>query len=203
MKVKQFRGTIPFFLIIFISLWLFRGAFDINFFQDDYLFLLKAGINNFSNYLSFFIPQTNVQYYRPLTVENYYFFLHFLFGDNPFWFHLTGFIVFITTIILVYKICLNLFQNDKISYLFTFLWATSPIHYDSLYWIANFSYLSIIFIYLLAFKIYISKEGDRQKYWKIILFFILGLFFSEFIIGLPIILFSYSILQYLRTLTTQ
>lgn len=192
MKNRDLLQIVPIVFILCLAFFLFRGAFNIYFFQDDFFFFLITRVNNWIDVARFFIPRSDVQFYRPLSSEIYYCFANLLFGNQPLGYHLVGFIFYVLTIILVFQIGRQLLRNKITIYLFTLFWATSVIHYDSLYWIANFSYLLITFIYLSAF--YLFLKDSLGSILQVIFIFFLGLLTNEFILGLPVTLFIYSIL---------
>lgn len=175
------------FLIIILSLFLYRNSLNIYFFQDDFFMLSITHPNNLSDIASFFIPRSDVQFYRPLSHELFYFLGRSFLDWNPFLFHLAIFAVFIGVIALFYKLGRYFLNHQPIRLFSSFLFATSAIHYNSLNWIVNFSYILVAFFFFLGLILYFDKRPTYQ----IILVYILGLLSNEFMIVFPIIICLY------------
>lgn len=180
------KNLLTFLLIIFSVVITFYKSFSIYFFQDDFFILFISKINSFSEFLQFFIPRTDVQFFRPLSHEVYFFIVRLLFGTNPLAFHFVGWLFFALNLVLVYKLS-SFYLNQKSSRFFlVLLYGTSAVHYNSLFWIVNFSYLIGTFFYFLAFYAFkINIKGSNL--YTLSLFFI-GLLVSEFLITLPLII---------------
>jgi len=180
-------------LIILLPLVIFRRSFSVYFFQDDFFALSISEISKLKDLFRFFVPRDDIQFYRPLSVEIYYFINRSLFGLNPLPFHIIGWLFFFINILLVYSLS-SFYLNKKISSLIiTLLYATSSIHYDSLFWLANFSYILGTTFYFLGFYIY--KKYSSKFYAIIFTVFIFGLLSSELLITLPIVIFFDSLIS--------
>lgn len=173
--------------LIFVSVVItFYKSFSIYFFQDDFFILFISNINNLSKFLQFFIPRTDVQFFRPLSHEVYFFTVRLLFGTNPLAFHFVGWISFALSLVLVFKLSSFYLKQKSSRFFLVLLYGTSAVHYNSLFWIVNFSYLSGTFFYLLSFYTFkIDIKGSNL--YTLSLFFI-GLLVSEFLITLPVII---------------
>lgn len=108
-------------------------------------------IKNIADFLHFFIPRSDVQFYRPISSEGFYLLARQLFGLNPLGFHLIAWLFFVLNIILVWKLARQFLMNKQNASVLAFLYATSAIHYNSLYWIVNFSYILAGFWYFFRF----------------------------------------------------
>lgn len=187
-----------FFFILFIvglSLYAFRNLFSVYFFQDDFYVMSLAHINDIKGFLSFFIPHNDVQFYRPLSHEIFFFLSTKLFGLEYVAYHGLVICVWIGMIFLVFAITKYYFQSIRIRLFFLFLFSTSAIHYNSLYWIVNFSYILVAFFYFLAFLIYKRNIGKPKKLIVIVIVFLCGLLSNEFMVTFPIVLFLDSFLS--------
>lgn len=180
--------------IIFFTLLLFKNSFFTYFFQDDWFLLAISKIKAVGDFLHFFIPRFDVQFYRPLSHEIFYFIGQHLFGLNPLGFHAVAWIFFIANIILVWKLSKIFLADKKLSLLFAFLYATSAIHYNSLFWIINFSYILVGFWYFAGFLIFVKSGNSGRTNFLLNVIFILGLLSNEFMITFPAILFIYILL---------
>ncbi len=180
-------------VIIFISLLLFKNSFSVYFFQDDWFLLSISKVRSLGDFLHFFIPRSDVQFYRPLSGEIFYFLGKVLFGLNPFGFHLITWIFFVLNVCLIWKLSRK-FINSKLLQLFlVFLYATSAIHNNSLFWLANFSYIFSGFWYFLGFLVFLKKDLSRINPWLVIVY-ILGLLSNEFMLTFPLMLVIYGLL---------
>lgn len=153
--VKRFFSIL---LIVGFSLFAFRNLFSIFFFQDDFYVMSLSHISDIKKFFTFFLPHNDVQFYRPLSHEIFFFLAIKLFGLEYVAYH--GFIVciWIGMAFLVFSITKYYFQSIRTRLFFLFLFATSAIHYNSLYWIVNFSYI------LGAFFLFSSFFGVQKKY---------------------------------------
>jgi len=185
MKNKALFFAAFFSLLVF----LFYPTFSIKFNSDDYFVLQMVMTKNIPDFIKLFLPIKEVVYYRPLGIQLYFWLAKAIFSQNPFFYHLLGFIIHILNSFLVFLIIKKI-SGDKLSALLAaFLYGTSAIHFLSLAWIVNFSYLLVTFFYFLAFYLWLES---KIKLFLII--FILGLLTNELMITLPIVLFFYSIL---------
>lgn len=180
--------------IILLSLLLFRNSFSIYFFQDDWFALSISKINSLADFFHFFIPRPDVQFYRPLSVEIFYSASRGIFNLNPLGFHAIVWLFFIINIFLVYKLTQKFLDSRKMQLLFTFLYALSSIHYASLFWLANFSYILSGFWYFLGFIFFLEKDNSARKNVLLAGVFILGLLSNEFMITFPVMIFIYTLL---------
>ncbi len=177
-------------LILILNFFLFRNSFQTYFFQDDFFMLSETNTNNLQDVISFFVPRSDVQFYRPLSHELFYFSARFLFGWNPILFHLAIYTVFIGVIFLFYKLSRYFLTAESIRLFATFLFATSAIHYNSLNWVVNFSYILVAFFYFLGFLLFLKKAPAFQ----VVLIYIAGLLSNEFMITFPVVLAIYTLL---------
>lgn len=178
--------TVLVFCIIFLTsiLFLFRESFSIGFFQDDFFALSISNASSVSGVFSFFIPRTDVQFYRPLSVELWYFTGRTLFGLQPMAFHISAWATWSVMIILVYRIGKKFLRHTTVRYLFPVLYGWSAVHYNSLFWNANVSYLAVSACFFSALLVWWSEWADRRKMAVLSLIFVTGLLCHEFMIML-------------------
>jgi tetratricopeptide (TPR) repeat protein len=136
-------------------------------------------------------------YYRPLMhvifMGNYY-----IFGLNPWGFHLINIIFHAAVSVLVFVLILKLLKkiNPSVSLLPPFiaalLFATHPIHTEAVTWVSGLTEVSYVFFYLLSFYFYIgSGEGSKIGYPLSLALFFASTFLKETALTLPIILIAY------------
>ena len=178
-----------FSFIVLINIFVFFPVFSIFFGSDDFFVLSQVQVENIKGFFELFLPHSQVVYYRPLGIQFYFWFVKFFFGLNPLAFHLITFIFHIANSILVYYIAQKLGNNEKITYLTCFLWSLSPIHYLSLAWIVNFSFIFVTFFFFLSLLFWLNKKNNLSY-----ISFFIGMFVNEFILVLPVFLIFYELL---------
>lgn len=182
------KNTVYILLLSLFGIILFRRLFSIYFFQDDFFVLFLSQIHDIKSFFSFFLPHTDVQFYRPLSHEIFYFLAFRLFGLNAIFYHLAVIAVWNGLLLLIFMLTKYYFDSLRVRFLFIFLFATSAIHYNSLYWIVNFSYILVAFFYFLNYLIYKIYLNTSLKAFLLSLFFILGLLSNEFMITFPVMI---------------
>lgn len=182
-----------FVLIAFaiISLILFRTFLTNYFFQDDFFVFTITNVSGVKEIAEFFIPRTDVQFYRPLSHQLFFYISRTLFGWNSMYFHLEVFGMFCALIVSTYYTIGLFIKNISVRYIGVFLFATSAIHYNSLHWLANTSYIMVAFFFFIGIWVYVKKPSVLLTW----LIFLLGLLSNEFMITLPLICIAYSLTQ--------
>lgn len=180
-------GLIAVFMSVFL---MFREAFLVRFFADDYFFLRISQPKNFSDVLHFFYPFKGF-FYRPIPTELFYSSMK-LYGYNLTISHLIVFLTFFVGLSLLYFCVRDVFKNPQLAMLSTFLYAIHVSHTFQLYWHATFQEITLFTFLLASFYSYILKH----KVWSS-LFFLAALMSKESALMFPIILAAYEI--YVRT----
>src|SRR3989338_11085658 len=86
-----------FLLIIFafcISLLLYGQSLNYFFFQDDFFEINISRADNVNEYLNFFKFRNDIIAYRPISLQNYFFISHHIFGLNPLGFRIITYLAF-------------------------------------------------------------------------------------------------------------
>lgn len=176
-----------FTLLIFSSFLLIYYPVLFNFFaQDDFSLLLVSQAKNLKEFLLFFRPLKTGIFYRPLSMQLYFFLTNTLFGLRPLAFHLVAFIFHLANIFLVYLLIKIITKNKLTALCVSFCFAVSSIHFMSLFWICEFSLILSAFFSLLAFINYLNKKPSL-----FMLFFLLALLSNESTATLPFVILSY------------
>lgn len=148
---------INFFILLFIYiLFIFKSAFSINFFQDDYFFLKISRANTLFDFLRFYSPFHEYSY-KPLATESFYFLFH-LFDYNTVLGHFIVFTTFFIGLVFLYKIVRRLLDSDLLAKLTVFLYATSFIHVFQLYWFATFQEICVFTFLSISFHSFLKKR---------------------------------------------
>lgn len=165
---KKNKNDLIFFTVLFAYIiWIFKKAFLINFFVDDYFFLKISRAKNIVDFLNFFSP-IREHSYKPLASETFYFILH-LFNTNAFLGHIIAFVTFFIGLIFLYKIIKLLTKNILLARLSVFLYGTSFTHVFQLYWFATFQEIALFTFLTISFYCFL-----KNKYLVSIIFFVLA-----------------------------
>ena len=119
--LKLINSDIFFFSLLFLLvLILFKNAFSMQFFRDDFFFLKISDAKSFSDFINFFSPIRTYSY-KPLASEVFYFFLISI-GKNIFIGHLLVFSVYFIGLYYLKKTIMLLTNNNLFSRLTVFFW---------------------------------------------------------------------------------
>jgi hypothetical protein len=172
-----------------LSLILYKDTFSSYFFQDDWFSFHISQVQNLSQFLNFFIPRSDVVYYRPLGMQLPFFIMRSLFGLSPLPFRIVTFLLHLFNSLLLYCF-LNYFSKNKfITGSCVIAYLISATHITIFYWAATFAFILAPGIYLASILFYVKNKPHTALY-----LFILGLFVNELIITLPIMICVWSIL---------
>lgn len=187
MKIVNFFA--PLALIVILVLLIYFPSLNYYFLQDDWYVLNKVSQEPLSK---FFIPRSDVIYYRPVGMHLYFYLSKLLFGLNNFAFHLTVFFFHIANTLLLFYILYTLFKDKLSAVLGSLIYGTSSIHFMTLSWLALSWNVFGVFFILISFIFYIKKK-DKSIY-KIFtfLFFLLALLATEFALIYPFFLMIFS-----------
>lgn len=177
-----------FFGLLFTTvLFLFRNAFSINFFSDDYFFLKIGRADSLKAFLGFFSPVKNY-FYRPFATEFFYYVIH-LFEDNLFVAHAIVFLFYFLGLLFLFKSTLFLTKNKGLSYLTTALYGISFIHVFQLYYLGTFQ--EVAMFSSLSISLYLFL---KNKYFLSLLAFVIALLSKETALFFVILLILISII---------
>lgn len=177
------RRIINFSLIIglIIAVWLLFGdAFTTSFFQDDW-FSLKISNVKIWEIGSFFIPRSDVIYYRPLGMQFPFFLSQKIFGLNPLPFRIVTLSLHLVNGWFVYKILKYLLKSKSFSVIGSFFYLTSMVHLVIFYWAATFAFVLFPAFYFGSLWCYMNRKSVLTSGLLIV-----GLFVNELMVTLPI-----------------
>ena len=180
---KKYWLTI--FIFIFTSLF-FAKSLTNYFGGDDWFHLNISQISNFSEFLNFFNPIPNSQsaaFYRPLSIQFFFFIIQSLFGLRPFFYHLPIYLMFLGTIYLFYQLLKKLNFSQNQTNLTIIFYALSATHFTQLYFISANQEIMMVFFVLL----YLLLGLNGRKIWSQI-FILLAFLSKDKAIVAPIIL---------------
>lgn len=174
------------FLIFLSFLLIYYPALFVFFAQDDFSLLLVSQAKNLKEFLLLFKPLKTAIFYRPLSMQLYFYFTRTIFGLNPLAFHLIAFVFHLLNCLLVYQLIKLLTKNKLTAFLVMLCFTVSSTHFMSLFWICEFSLVLSSFFVFFALINYLKK---RQAFF--LFFFLLALLSNEFAATLPLIILSY------------
>lgn len=175
--------TIIFVFTLFLTLAilvLYAPSFSAYFFQDDWFSLLISRAQSVPDFLKFFLPRSDVIYYRPLGMQVPFFLVQKIFGIQPLPFRIATHILHVLSAVFVYKILRDIFPRRELALSGAFLYATSSVFLTIYFWAATFAFIMGPLLYLSAFWYY-----SREKIWFGLCLFLLGLLTNEILVTLP------------------
>lgn len=177
------------FIVILASLYLYKDSFSAYFFQDDWFTFSISRASNMREFIRFFIPRTDVIYYRPLGMQVPFFLTRSIFGLNPFAFHVLTFLTHLVNILLVCYLIRLIVKNDYIAVVASFLYGTSVVHYIPFFWFSTYPFILGPTVFLISLIFYLKSIIKHQIFLVYsVIFFILGLFINEMMVTFPFIL---------------
>lgn len=188
MKLKtKLLGLIILITSLLASIWLYRDSFLSYFFQDDWFSFRISNAGNLTEFLGFFVPRTDVIYFRPLGMQLPFFLINKLFGINPLTFRIVTMITHAINVILVCILSRCITKNTFISLFVAFLYSTSLVHYIPMYWSATYSFVLGPTFFFLTFITYL-----KRNYLISYICFTIGILVNEIVIVTPLILWLYN-----------
>lgn len=198
-KIKKTNSKIVLFWLFTAGLifFLYRKSLQLYFFQDDFFLFNISRAKNIQSVLNFFISRSDVIFYRPFSMQLFYYLGEKIFGLNAFLFHLFGMFLHLINVCLVFILIKKITKIKILALLTSFFYGTSGIHFMALSWAAAFHFFFGAFFFLISFIFFIKYfEELKIRYILLsILMFILALLSDELVICLPIILFFYCLLS--------
>lgn len=182
-------------ILIFITLISYFNSLFNGFVWDDNIFILKdSAIKDFKvSELLFsvangmeFIPAHSLS----LAID------HFLWGFNPFGFHLTNILIYISSVITLYFVIINIPINNldkrKVALWTSIVFALHPIHSEPVNFISNRCHLLACLFVLLSLYWFV-KWLNCPRHLNIsvsLLFFILSLLSKQSAVAFPVFVFA-------------
>lgn len=181
------------FLIFVIALTIYYPSLNNFFFQDDFRLLFETKTANLLEFLRLFLPLPGRIYYRPLSMQFFFWFSQLVFDRNPFGFHLISFLFHLANIYLVLTLSKMIIKKGVTPILIAFLYGINASHFLALFWICEFSLILSSFFFFLSFIFYLKSKERRKYYFHFLLFFFLAAISNELTFSLPAVLFFYEL----------
>lgn len=176
-----------------IFLALFYKSLSYYFFQDDFYEILLSKVNSFEGFVNIFIFLHNRSSYRPIGLQTFFLLSQHFFGLNPFYYHVTVFVIFLGTCALIKSVATRLSQNANVGFLTSLLWMSSSIHFMSLSWLAAAWLIIGTFFFFLTTRVFFEYLNNKNifLYLLSLILFVLTMGSFEFFISWPFIMFAY------------
>lgn len=176
-----------YFALLFATIIAYFGSIKYGFSQDDWYFLYISVAHNLGDIINFFNPwaQSGFAFYRPLGTQLYYYVSRFIFGlqQSPYGMHIFMLLIQSLSAYNVYRLANKITKDNFLSILASVVYATSSVHFLSLYYIAATQQLMAALFALLAINDFLENRNIRSAIW-----FSLGLLSKEVAIVAPIIM---------------
>jgi len=206
-EFSKSREGITIIILTIVSFAVFGNALFNGFVYDDHFQILDNEWIKDAKYIPK-IFSTNVwefegevsNYYRPL-MHLSYMACYYIFGIEPFGFHLVNVIFHIGVSLLLFFIILRMLEGITTSYPVSpfppalagaVLYAVHPVHTEAVTWVAGIPELSFSFFYLLSFYLYLSATAVKNLSFLLsLLSFFLAILCKETALTLPLIIVCY------------
>ncbi len=170
-------------VFLLVTVFFYHGAFGANFFQDDWFSLSISKVKSLGELLSFFIPRSDLIYYRPLGIQLPFFVLQSVFGINPLPFRVLTVILHLVNGFLCYFLLYQFLKQKRLAVLGALLYIVSTVHMTVFYWASTLSFILAPAFYLSSVLFFLRRKEKLS-----LILFCLGLFANELLITLPVIL---------------
>lgn len=118
------------FVVLLCQLLIFVGGFQTYFHQDDFIDLsLSQNWDQVVKAFNIFSPAVDFQFYRPVSVQLYFFINKILFGWNVFGYHVLTMILLFLASFLVFLLAKRLFKNSSMALVAMVFFALNPTHF--------------------------------------------------------------------------
>lgn len=152
-----------FLLCIFATVaWLFKSAFSLNFFNDDFYLLKISHPKSILELLGFFSLAKPYGFYRPVSIEIFYSLIN-LAGGSPLVGYIISFSTYFIGLTFLYFSLIAIFPTKKlIARVGTFIYAIHFTHVYQLLWLA--AYQEIALFTFLSASFYFAIKRSTKLY---------------------------------------
>lgn len=187
--------------LVAAALAVFGGSLANGFVADDVIQILQNPfIHNPQSWRRIFTGSVwsftglSGDYYRPLQDFSWWF-LYRLDGANYALFHLFQLLLFAATVAVVYRLGIELLQNDLAAFVGALLWVLHPQHVEPVVWISALGDVGVGLFYTLSFWLFLRAQKRDAGRWAVHLLaalcFFTALLFKEMALSFPLILLAY------------
>lgn len=194
-KKKVLSGI--YFLAMVMVVFFYTAPLGFFFFQDDFFEINISKAVDLKSYFDFFVFRDDIIAYRPISLQNYFFFSSYIFNFNPVGFRLISLTTLFLSSFLITIVVGKITKSTRIGLFSAFFWLTSSIHFMAITWIAAAYNIIGTFFFLLTSWIFLKfiEQNNRKYYLLSLISFLLTIGSFEFSITWPFIFFMYLILN--------
>lgn len=184
---------IIFGICLFASIFFYQSSLDYYFFQDDFFEINISKASNLREYLEFFLFRPDIIAYRPISLQNYFFFSSSVFGLNPLGFRLVTYVLFLAGAFLISKVIAKITKTKAAGLLAASMWVSASIHFLALTWIAAaYMIIGTFFFFLTSYLLLKFLQTKKNiLYIATIISFLVTIGSFEFSITWPAIFALY------------
>ena len=159
---------IPILILLILVIICYSNSLNNEFISDDVRSIVEMhdpgnfSLHVLSNPLGFLVPLI-------------YFVVFKIGGITPIFFRLPNIIFHLGSSILIYLLLTKMYNNRRIGFISSSIFAVHPLLTESVAWISGIPYSSYTFIFLLSFYLYVSAENKKKVYLLSLFFFFLCL----------------------------
>jgi hypothetical protein len=174
-------------------LYVFRGAYDGFFVQDDFSWQVESRFAGIQEYLQVFLRFNPASVYRPLSQETFFLVCRALFGMEPFGYHAVCITIHLLGVVAVYFLLRQFFWVIP-SLVAALFYGIHNAHFSSVYWISAVAEPIALLFYVIALLSFIRFTRTDRKLWYLLSFaaVILGVMSKESILTFPLAALAYS-----------
>lgn len=174
-------------MFIILSLIIFHKSLSVFFFQDDFFLISLSRAATLKDIFQFFIPRNDVIYFRPISLQMFYFLMFKIFGMKLIYYHLVQILIHSLNGLLIFNLTKKILKNEKIAFIASFFFVTSWTHFYELTWTAStFNSVGLLFVLLFILS-YLTS--NLKRFFVPEVFLILSLLSVETAVIAPILLF--------------
>ncbi len=188
--LKLFHQTkIQLLLILLLTTLVYSNIFQNQFVIDDKTFIVSwddsKSLANIPKLLAGSLPAGHEGVYRPIRSLIYSFYYQ-IYVTNPFGYHLHSLLVHLASTLLIYFISFKITKKQTVAFIAGLLFATHPIHTETITYIASSMDVTGIVLFLAAFYLYLKKSLLLS-----VILATLAFFTNETTLSLPILIMLY------------
>ncbi len=174
--------------VLIAQVLLFFSGFSTYFHQDDFIDLsLSQNWGQVAKAFNIFSPAFDFQFYRPISVQLYFFINKTLFGWNVLGYHIVTMAVLFGASVLVYLLAKRIFKNKTIALLSMAFFALNPTHFAAAN-SAAYAHETLLVIFAVS-SVYLldlfAEHGKIKHLFFGLLFFICALATKETAVVIP------------------
>lgn len=190
-----------YFLAMLFVILIYSRALSFFFFQDDFFELNISQADNLLSYFKLFVFRGDIIAYRPISLQNYFYFSNYFFNLNPAGFRFITISILLLNSFLITKVIASITKSSKAGVITAVFWLTSSIHFMAITWIAAAYNIIGTFFFLLTTWLFLKHiDSKSSKYYIFSLIaFLLTIGSFEFSVTWPPIFFLYSIFNRLSS----